>query len=228
MTNVLITGGTKGIGRATARRFAEAGWSVAVVARTGPDLEEMEQHWKSAYHTPLLPIEADLQRREEAAQAIATVQQHWKGVDVLINNVGRFVPARLADGPEVLPEFLDLNVLAAYYLCRGVVPNMQQRGAGRILTVGSVATLDHPAHMGAYTVSKYALLGLHRALRAELAESPIVCKMVVPGATYTDSWKGVDIDPRQILAADTIADALFRQATEPPDATADEWVIRPT
>lgn len=224
---VLITGGTKGIGRATAERFAKDGWSVAVIARSKADLAAMQAHWEVSYSTPLVELPFDLQSAKQTETAIAQVREQWGEIEVLINNVGRFMPARLLGESDLLADFFRVNVFAAYQLCRAFVPAMLEAGRGRVIHLGSVATIDHPPHMGVYTASKYALWGLHRALQQELIDTAVISKMVIPGATYTDSWKGVEVDPATLLTPTEIAEAVYQQATAAEADTPDEWVIRP-
>jgi short-subunit dehydrogenase len=221
---VLITGATKGIGRATARRFAEAGYDLIAVARTPTDLAAMQEEWLQAYPGRILrPVAADLAEatgRSRLEQQLATLPPPA----VVVCNAGRYSALPLLKAPDELPDMLALNFWAPYYLARYLLPQMIERGSGHWITVGSVATRDDTAGIGQYAVSKYAVEGLHRSLAHELRATGLHTTLVIPGATYTASWQDEDRIPERILAPEQVAEAIFAASRNPQTH---EVMIRP-
>jgi short-subunit dehydrogenase len=222
--SVLITGATKGIGRATARRFAETGYDLIAVARTPSDLVSMQEEWLQTYPAQTLhPIAADLADavgRTRLEHQLALLPQPA----VVVCNAGRYAALPLLEAPDELPGIMALNFWAPYYLARFLLPQMIERGTGHWITVGSVATRDDTAGIGQYAVSKYAVEGLHRSLAHELRGTGLHTTLVVPGATYTASWQDEDNVPERILTAEQVAAAILA-ATRNPHTQ--EVVIRP-
>lgn len=222
--SVLITGATRGIGRATARSFAAAGYNIIAVARTASDLAAMQEEWLQNYpQSSLQTCAADLATtagREQLTQRLSLLAVPH----VVVCNAGAYRYLGLLDEPDALPELMDLNFWAPYYLARHLLPRMIDRGSGHWITIGSVATRDDTAGIGSYAVSKYAVEGLHRSLAHEARETGLHFTLLVPGATYTSSWEDEDQVPERILAAEEVAEAVLA-ATRNPGTR--EVVIRP-
>lgn len=228
MSYIIITGASRGIGRATAERFAAAGWAVATASRSEARLVEMRAHWRDRFpQSPLLALPADLSTGRGRESFLTTVARHWPRVDILVNNIGAYQPATLLDAPDYLPSLLELNLLAAYACCRTFLPGMRKQGYGHVVTVGSVATRDFPVPAGQYSVSKYALEGLHRALEAELRGSGLRTTLLVPGATHTASWAEEEVSGEALLSPETIAAVIWRSCTQAGKVWTREIVIRP-
>ena len=222
--SVLITGATRGIGRATAQCFAANRYDIIAVARTESDLIALQEEWLQTYpHSRLRAIVADLANtagRTGLEEQLALLPPP----DVVVCNAGRFAALRLLGEPDELPGLMEVNFWAPYYLARRLLPQLVKRGSGHWITVGSVATRDDTAGTGQYAVTKYALEGLHRSLVHETQNSGLHFTLVVPGATYTSSWQEEDHVPARILSAEEVAEAIFA-ATRNPGTR--EVVIRP-
>lgn len=227
---IVITGATKGIGRATAERCAQAGLPVLAIARNQDDLSEMHTAWKQFPQSELFTVKADLSTMagvQTVADFITRNQQ--LSVTTLVNNVGLFWAGSLLDPTtdDRLEELLNINLLAAHRLTRALLPAMLEAGAGHLVTIGSVAALDFPHHMAAYTVSKYALHGWHHALATELARTPIKTTIIIPGATLTAAWDGQAHDPERILPPSQVADAVWYALTAPANTRIESLTLRP-
>ena len=217
MSDVLITGASRGIGRTCAERFAKAGYRLILVARKLGPLEELSATLINdlGAHSCQL-ISADLATEEGCQKVLQELKAHQCIPDVLINNAGRFTEGRLTDNSsDQLEDLLALNLLAAYRLGRSIIPAMLQRGSGHLITIGSVAVDDYPPSMGQYTISKVALHALHRAWEKELADSPLRGSLIVPGATLTSSWDGADFIPAAILSPTDVAEQVFAAYATP-------------
>ena len=198
MKEVLITGATKGIGRACAEVFLNGGWRVTAVARTKEDLEELGRREN------VLTIQADL--GTEAGVAAVPVRAY----DVVLFNAAAYAPGNLlAAGRDVFAELYPLNILGNHRLARRLLPTLMAGGRGHLVVIGSTGTDNWKGHMTAYVATKYALRGLFLGWREELAPTRVRCTLVAPGATLTSSWDGEE-PPPDILAPEAVAAEVWR------------------
>ncbi len=225
----VVSGATKGLGRAIAEKFAVQGFDLAVCARTPSDLEAMQQHWAVAYpQRRLLSVRADLGRREDVQTFADAVRSRWSRIDVLVNNAGIFRPGRVCDEAEgTLEQLISVNLYSAYYLTRALLPLMLPYSGGHIFNICSIASLIAYPNGGSYTISKFALLGFSKALREELKPSGIRVTAIMPGATWSDSWRGVDLPAERLMAAEDIARLVWAAYALSPGAVVEELVVRP-
>lgn len=177
----LITGGSRGIGEAIARRFAAEGLTVAIAGR------DREALARVAYAIGARSFAVDLADREALAALVVEVHGSIGPVDVLVNNAGVADSASLERTDDATwDRALAVNVTAAFALCRAVLPGMAKRGWGRVINVASNAGLRGYAYTSAYCASKHALIGLTRALAVEYARSGVTINAVCPGFVDTD------------------------------------------
>ncbi|MCB0636622.1 MAG: SDR family oxidoreductase [Lewinella sp.] len=226
---VAITGATHGIGRAAAEHFAGRGWNVAIGARNQDELADLAADWSARFPaSELVTIAADLGTPAGWAAFNEQLLTRWPRLNLLLNNLGVFAPGSLLSGPaDQLSQFLHTNLLCAHALTRGVLPLLRQAGRAHIITIGSVAVYDQPTHMPAYSISKAALHAWHHYLRAELADTHIRASLLVPGATYTRSWEGVDVNPSHLLQPEQLAATIGRLWDDNQAQDTDQLIIRP-
>lgn len=227
--NIVITGATKGIGRAIAEKFAGNQYNILAIARTLTDLEQMQEDFAERYPPVKLTIKAvDLANPEELKNLL-----HWfntvnYNADVLVNNAALYVPATINNEKEGLfEEMMQLNVFVPYKLIRQLLPSMIDKGTGSIINICSVASVKPMANAGSYGVSKWALLGLTRHLREELKDKGVKVTAVIPGSTYTSSWEGEPIDPARLVQAKDIAEMVYAAVNISESSTVEDIVIRP-
>jgi uncharacterized protein len=210
---VLITGASRGIGRALAGHFADAGATVALVARDRVALEELADALGGTAHP------ADLLDPEQLERLIHRVEDEAGAVDVLVNNAGIHYPGPLWEhSPEQLAAQVRLNLTAPLELCRQAIPRMLRRGGGHIVNVASLAAVASVPGMSTYAATKAGLSHGTAALRDELKGLPIGVTTVMVGGVPTDMLEqGADYPPfgkgfarlRRIqLLPDTSADDL--------------------
>ena len=227
--NVLITGATKGIGRALVDRFAAEGAELALCARTAADVDQLRAELKAAYPSTR-PIARAVDVTDRAAlDGFAThVLGEWEHVDVLINNAGGYRPGTVLDEADgQLIELLELNLMSAYHLTRAVVPTMVKRGSGHVFNLCSTASHGPFAAGGSYGIAKYALYGFHQNLRDALKTTGVKVTAVSPGPTWSASWAGVELPESRLLQAADVA-AMVWQATQlSPSAVVEDIVLRP-
>jgi len=184
---VLITGGSRGLGLVLARRLADEGARLVLLARDTAELANAESDLESR-GTFVLTISCDLLVREEIAAAVRKAMSHFGRVDVLINNAGVIEVGPLAHMQRAdFEHCLQLHFWAAYELTQLVVPEMRRRGGGRIVNISSIGGKLAPPHLAPYAVSKFALTGFSDAIRSELAPDGIKVTTVAPGLMRTGS-----------------------------------------
>lgn len=183
---VIITGASEGIGRATAKRFAEAGAKLALVARSVDRLAELADELRER-GCDAISAPSDVSDPAQLKRAVAETVRHFGRIDVLINNAGQAAVGRIADlDLGDFRQIVDLNLFGSFIAMQSVIPIMQEHGEGLIINVSSmVSKMSIPA-LGAYAATKAALNALSNTARAELAPEGIRVITVFPRMTSTD------------------------------------------
>ena len=226
--SILVTGGTKGIGRAIIFKFAAAGFDIYTCSRHEPDLNQLKTELSEKFPgSKVFTFQADLSNKNEV-EAFAKAVKAETIPDVLVNNAGVFLPGSIHNEPEGNFELMmHTNLFSIYYLTREFTKGMMDRKSGYIFSMGSIAGLTAYANGGTYAISKWALLGFTKCLRQELLEYNIKVTSVMPGATYTASWEGVDIPEERFMKATDVAEAVWSAYSLSPNSVVEEIVIRP-
>jgi short-subunit dehydrogenase len=225
---IVVTGGTKGIGRAILEKFAQAGFDIATCARTRVDLEGVKSGFEKTYPTRVFVHTADVSISSQAKAFSEFVISLDRPVDVLVNNAGYFIPGKITEEPEgSLESMINSNVYSAYYVTRGLIQSMKERRQGHIFTIGSIASIVAYPNGGSYAISKFALLGFSKVLREELKEFGIRVTAVLPGATKTASWEGSDLADERFMKAEDVADAVYAAYSLSGRSVVEEMIIRP-
>lgn len=226
---VVVTGGTKGLGRAIAEIFAQNRFDVCVCARTQADLDHMQADWQTAFpQSRLFVCQADVSKKADVLEFAAFVREHWPALDVLVNNAGIFLPGAISEEREgTLETLLETNLYSAYHLTRALLPLMLPQKSGHIFNMCSIASIIAYPNGGSYSISKFALLGFSKVLREELKPRGIKVTALLPGATWSDSWRGVDFPENRLMQAEDIAKTLWAAYALSDSAVVEELVIRP-
>lgn len=226
--NIVITGASKGIGFAVAQAFAMPDSRLFLCSRNSEALQAAVAALKQHPGVSVSGFPADLSQPGPAKAFGQWLLDQDAVPDILLNNAGSFLPGKVIDEPEgTLEAMIGVNLYSAYHLTRAVVPAMIRKGSGHIFNMCSIASLQAYEEGGAYSISKYALYGFSKNLRQELMPHGIKVTHVLPGAVYTDSWKGSGVNPQRIMQAGDIAQLIKAAASLSHQACVEELVIRP-
>lgn len=227
--HILITGASRGLGKAIAQRFAAEGNDLVLCSRNEEALMKAVGELKRDH--PGIGIQAraaDLGQAEQAKAFGQWVTGLGLPIEILVNNAGQFIPGSVHDEEEgVLEKMIAVNLYSAYHLTRELLPGMMERKKGHIFNICSIASLQAYPNGGAYSISKFALAGFSKNLREEMKPYGIKVTSVYPGAVYTDSWAGSGVDPRRIMEAGDIADMVYAAAGLSQQATVEDILLRP-
>jgi short-subunit dehydrogenase len=224
---IVVTGASRGIGKAIALYFGTHGFDVAICARDEQKLETVAAELR-ATGAHVISNTCDVTNQEQIVAFATEVQKQWGSIDVLVNNAGQYLPGRVIDEPQGnLEQLIETNLYSAYYFSRAFIGKMMEQKSGHIFNISSIAGLQAYPNGGSYSISKFAMTGLSKALREELKNEGVKVTNVAPGATYTDSWAGANLPESRFVQANDIAKLLFDTYHLSASAVVEELVIRP-
>jgi short-subunit dehydrogenase len=229
MPNVVITGASKGIGKAIAEIFVRNGANLCVCARNEAPLKQLSAHLNELNpDAKVYSRSTDVSVKSETLAFAEFVKQHFSSIDVLVNNAGVFLGGQLHTEPNGQMEtIMNTNFFSAYHLTRALLPVMQAQRSGTIFNICSIASTMAYPHGGAYSVSKFALHGFSKSLREEMKPHHIRVCAVLPGATLTHSWEGVDLPENRFIPAEDVAKMIYNVYSLSPQTVVEDIVLRP-
>ncbi len=225
---VIVTGASKGIGRAIAEKFAAEGYTILLCARNEVNLLAAAEDIRKKYSQATIKVfTADISVKTQVLVfADWCLQQGTPAV--LVNNAGVYLPGNACSEPEGhLETMMNTNLFSAYHLTRKLLPTILKQGSGHIFNICSIAALHAYEGGGSYSISKFALNGFSQNLRHELMQSGIKVTAVFPGAVMTDSWGDFDNSSKRIMEAADIANMVWAAFNLSPQAVVEEIVMRP-
>jgi short-subunit dehydrogenase len=225
----VISGGTKGIGRAIVYQFAAQGFDIVTCARNEAELRELQAEVESKYsNCQVFVKQADLSIKNDVTAFVDFVHKIQQPVAVLVNNTGTFTPGQTHNEPDgTLESMIDTNLYSAYYLTRGLVGDMIRRQSGHVFNICSTASIEAYPNGGSYSISKFALYGFTKSLREELKPYKVKVTAILPGATLTSSWEGVELPEDRFMKADDVAKSIWAAYELSKSAVVEELIMRP-
>jgi short-subunit dehydrogenase len=225
---IVVTGGTKGIGRAIIETFAAAHFDIFTCARNEKDLKVLQGEVESKHKVKLQYQAADMSDRAAVAGFAKAVLGLERPIDVLINNAGYFEPGLITEEREgALEKMIETNLYSAYHLTRALIGSMKKAKAGYVFNICSVASLFAYPNGGSYSISKFALLGFSKVLREETKPFGIRVTSIIAGATLTDSWANSDLPPTRFMKPEDVAESIFGAYSLSTQSVVEELIIRP-
>ena len=226
---IVVTGGTKGIGKAIIEKFASAGFDTVTCSRNKKDLESLQQAVQAKFsEVKVLIKKSDLSKKEEAFAFAKYVNGLNRPVDVLVNNTGFFIPGTVHEEEDgALEAMINTNLYSAYHVTRGLIGAMKDRKEGHVFNICSVASITAYPNGGSYSISKFAMYGMSKALREEMKEHGVRVTAILPGATLTASWEGVELPPERFVKSSDVAEAIFNANNISQQSVIEDIIIRP-
>lgn len=228
---IIITGATKGIGKAIAEKFAEdkQGHTFYLCARSESELTTLGKELQGRFpRTNIYTRPCDVSKRDELDAFAEWIKSYTDKPDILVNNAGSFIPGSVHNEEEgALEKMINVNLYSAYHLTRSILPAMIERKSGHIFNICSIASLKAYDNGGAYSISKFAMYGFSKNLREEMKPHGIKVTSVLPGAAMTDSWVGFDNTHKRIMEADDIARMVYAASHLSPQACVEDIILRP-
>lgn len=207
----VITGASRGIGRAIALALADAGADLAISARSETDLAQVAAEIR-ACGRQATPILCDVTDPQQVAALAATALDRLGEVDILVNNAGAAKSHKFLGHPDELwHHMIGVNLHSAYYVSKAFIPHMVERRAGRIIMIASIASKIGARYLSAYTAAKHGVLGLTRALAAEFVQYNITVNAICPGYVDTPLTDATIVN---IMARTGMSEADARRAIE--------------
>ncbi len=236
----LITGATSGIGEATAKILAKNNFDLIVTGRRKERLGLLKNNIENNFNIKVLTLNFDVRDQKETENAILSLPENWKAIDVLINNAG------LAAGFDPIhngnindwDQMIDTNIKGLLYVTRVVSPLMVNRKSGHIINIGSIAGKESYENGNVYNATKHAVEGVTKGMRIDLVKYNIKATSICPGAVDTEfsnvRFKGDNEKAKNVykgftpLFAEDIAEAIYFVVSRPAHVNINDMLIMPT
>jgi NAD(P)-dependent dehydrogenase (short-subunit alcohol dehydrogenase family) len=187
----IVTGGTKGIGRAIAEALLREGASVCISARHEDEIERAVTELGDVGEASVVGAVCDVRDYEEVKALVEHAVAELGGVDILVNNAGIGLFGRVEElSPEDFRAVLETNLFGVFYCCHEAIPQMKRRGGGYIINISSLAGVNAHPQMAAYNASKFGLNGFSEALMQEIRHDGIKVSYIMPGSVNTEFGGG--------------------------------------
>ncbi|HET6224849.1 MAG TPA: SDR family oxidoreductase [Bacteroidia bacterium] len=235
-----ITGATAGIGKSTAEIFAKNGYNLIITGRRKDRLEAFSKTLKDKYKIDVLTLNFDVRSLKEVQDAVKSIPENWKKINVLVNNAG------LAVGLNTIQEgvtddwdrMIDTNIKGLLYMTRTLAPLMTANGFGHIVNLGSIAGKEVYANGNVYCATKHAVDALSKGMRIDLLPHNIKVTAIHPGMVETEfsivRFKGDEEKAKNVykgvqpLTPDDIAETIYWTASRPSHVNINDVIIMPT
>jgi len=226
----VVTGGTKGIGRAIAESLARAGVNVSISSRHQMEIDRLVAELNAVGNGSVAGFECDVRDETQVRLYFAHTVERFGGVDILVNNagIGMFTPVESMSGDD-FRAVIETNLCGVFYCCHEAIPLMKQRGGGYIFNISSLAGTNAHPRMAAYNASKFGLNGFSEALMQEVRHDNIKVSYIMPGSVNTEFGGDQPSDEKDWqLRPEDIAKAVMDLLAYPNRALASRIELRPS
>jgi len=229
MKNLIVSGASRGIGRAIALHFASEGWNVAFCSRNINNLLALEKELEGIRpEGKYLAYVCDVSNQKEVKEFAQEAVKFLGDIDILVNNAGIFLPGTVHEmEEETFTTLMRTNVTSAFTLTKAIVGGMKERKKGHIFNMSSIAGLMAYPNGGAYNVTKHALTGYSKTLRDELKTFGVRVSTIYPGATLTDSWAQANLPEERLMRPEDIAKSIYDIYGLSDRTVVEDIVLRP-
>jgi 3-oxoacyl-[acyl-carrier protein] reductase len=225
--NAVITGGTKGIGRAIAIKLATQGYNLAICARDQNALSDLKKELENM-GIQVFIFSADMAEKTAVYAFCEAVKNMMTTVDVMVNNTGSFLTGSILDeDDDQFEQMLQINLNASYYCGKYFGKIMREQRYGHVFNICSVASKQIAENAGSYSVTKAAMFSLNNVFREELSKYNVKVTAVLPGSTLTSSWSGTTIPKERFVQPEDIAESIWSVLSLSSGANVDEITIKP-
>ena len=226
--NIIITGASKGLGKAMAKKFALDGNTLFLCARNEDQLNATANEIQNEFPNSIIYTKkVDVSKKNEVIEFGNFCLQKGSP-DILINNAGQFIQGSVYNEVDgALEQMITTNLYSAYYLSRLIIPSMMEAKKGHIFNICSIASLQAYQHGGSYSISKFAMLGFSKVLREEMKPYNIKVTSIMPGATWSASWGDADYPDDRLMKPEDVAEAVVAILRMSPQSVVEEIIIRP-
>jgi 3-oxoacyl-[acyl-carrier protein] reductase len=225
----VVTGSTRGIGRAIAEALVDAGVSVVVCSRSQRDVDRAVSACRQRGKGRVAGLPCDVREHRQVKRLIDFAVREFGGIDILVNNAGLSYTAPVADmKPGAWKEIIETNLSGVFYCCHEAIPHMRRRGGGAIFNIGSLAGANAHPTMAAYNASKFGLLGFSEALFQEVRHDGIRVSHIMPGSVETDFSAGKEHRAGWAILPAHIADMVIYLLHSPVRTMTTRIEMRPS
>jgi 3-oxoacyl-[acyl-carrier protein] reductase len=225
----VVTGGTRGIGRAIAAVLSGQGGNVLICGRSGTEAERVAVELTRQGPGKCAGTTCDVRRYEQVEAMMGRAAETFGGLDILVNNAGIAGKGAVAEIPlELWHAVLDTNLTGVFYCCRAAIPWMRKRGGGFIINIGSLAGVNPIPTLSAYNASKFGLMGFSEAFMQEIRHDGIRVSTILPGSVDTGFGGRAPGQEGWRLAPEDVAKAVVQLLAHDPRSLPSRVEIRPS
>ncbi len=218
----IVTGASKGIGKAIAIAFAREGAKLSLASRNISALEETEKEVMK--YADVFSVKSDVSKIEDCKKLASKTFEKFRRIDILVNNAGIYIGGKTeASEDRDIESMLETNVRGTILMTKACLPYMIRQESGHIINMSSVSGLTGMKNEAAYSASKFAVTGFSLALQKDVKENGIKVSYICPGATHTFDAKY----PERLLKPEDVAEAVLFAASRPGNVLVNSLTITP-
>ena len=208
MKNAIVTGSTKGMGRSIAEKLSSDGYKVWISARNQKELEAAKNEIEAKTGNDVMIHAIDFSSQDQIERYAEEILKTGETIDVLVNNVGVYIPDNLKDDEIKLDMQMAVNFYAPYYLTQKLLQKFEAQKEGSIFNICSVVNRKPRVDGASYTISKFAFWGYHKLLHQTLLPLGIKVTGFFPSSINTSSWDGMDAPKDEFVQPEDVAEMI--------------------